>query len=200
MYLVSEGSFTAWLVCALHVLPNATDTLLQSHTFSSVHVAVFNYMPIEINPKERCPRSKCYTEEGESKGCENFMIFMNTSTPYTEEYLSTRKALTKASKLFSKFWHSFSHLVALVGHARSLQTQCWLQVLEQLSRGGSLDAQYGSITVAQGLPIRRGVFASVLFRCEAGDLICGISEKNPHHDPCLSITFDFKTWRLTLLS
>lgn len=103
MYLVSQGSFTALLVCALHALPNAADTLLQSHTFSSVHVAVFNYMPTEINPKEKCSRSECCTEEGESKGCADFMIFMNASTPYTEDCLSTEKVLTKASKLFSKF-------------------------------------------------------------------------------------------------
>lgn len=39
--------------------------------------------------------------------------------------------------------------------------------------------------VAQGFPIGRKVFASVLFRCEVGDLVCGISEKKTPRDLCL---------------
>lgn len=45
--------------------------------------------------------------------------------------------------------------------------------------------------VAQGLPIGRKVFASVLLRWEVGDLVCGISGKKPHVI-FVSITVDLK--------
>jgi len=59
------------LIGALRVLPNVTDLLLQgeSRTFFSVRVAVFNYMPIEMQPKDKWSRSKCCTVEGEQRPC-----------------------------------------------------------------------------------------------------------------------------------
>lgn len=61
------------------------------HSFLYMLQNCFNYMPIEIQPKDKWSRSKCCTEEGDSRGHANFLIFIDTPTPYTQEYLSTKK-------------------------------------------------------------------------------------------------------------
>lgn len=58
--------------------------------FFSVHVAVSSYAPIEIQPEGKWSKSKWCTEEGDSRGHANILIFINASAPSTQEYLSTK--------------------------------------------------------------------------------------------------------------
>lgn len=97
----------------------------------------------------------------------------------------------KASKLFSKLWHSFRicYFFKFCHFKRGgWLPYCLYEDWRHVSAGQpcrwedwmlSMDPSL-HVCVAQGLPIGRKVFASVLFRCEVGDLLCGISGKKPH--------------------
>lgn len=48
-------------------------------------------MSIEIPPEGKWSKSKCCTEERDTRGHANILIFINASAPCTQEYLSTKK-------------------------------------------------------------------------------------------------------------